>query len=128
MLSAASGQNGWNVSFPSGCFGIQADLADARGDLRRVVDDDLFGFRLAQIAEFLQHLLRRLEIQRRLIVRILEAVCRLNDGAEFSVLRIEEMDVARRADRNTQFFAQPDNLPVKIAQLFFVLRHALSAA
>ena len=105
---------------------VQADFADSRGDLRRVVDDDLLRLRLAQIAEFLEHLLRRLEIQRRLIVRILKAVRRLNDRAEFSVLWVEEVHVARRADRNAQLLAQPDDFSVKVAKLFLVLRHALA--
>ena len=103
---------------------VQADFADSRGDLRRVVDDDLFRLRLAQIAEFLEHLLRRLEIQRRLIVPHPKAVRRLNDRAEFSVLRVEEVHVARRADRNAQLLAQPDDFSVKVAKLFLVLRHA----
>ena len=119
MLSAASGQNGRVLR-------VQADFADPRGDLRRVVDDDFLCLRLAQIAEFLEHLLRRLEIQRRLIVRILKAVRRLNDRAEFSVLRVKEVHVARRADRNAQLLAQPDDFSVKVAKLFLVLRHALA--
>ena len=45
---------------------------------------------------------------------------------EFPVLRIEKMHVARRADRNAQLFAEPDDLAVEIAQLFFVFRHALA--
>ena len=51
---------------------------------------------------------------------------RLNDRAEFSVLRVEEVHVARRADRNAQLLAQPDDFSVKVAKLFLVLRHALA--
>ena len=36
------------------------------------------------------------------------------------------MHVARCADRNAQLFAEPDDLAVEIAQLFFVFRHALA--
>ena len=100
---------------------VQADLANARGDLRRVVDDDFFSLRFAQITEFVEHFLCRFEIQRRLVVRVLESVRCLNDRAEFPVLRIEKMHVARRADRNAQLFAEPDDLAVEIAQLLLRL-------
>lgn len=105
---------------------VQADLANARGDLRRVVDDDFFSFRFAQITEFVEHFLGRFEIQRRLVVRVLESVRCLNGSLRnFPSFGSRK---ARRPSRrrNAQLFAEPDDLAVEIAQLFFVFRHALA--
>ena len=105
-----------------GMLGEQPKLLHLIGDLPRIVNDHLVRLFLAQITEFLQHLVGSLKVQRRLIVAVLEAETRLNDRAIDGVVRVEEMHVARGYHRNAQLLAQPDNGAVQVAQAL-VVRH-----
>ena len=95
------------------------------GDQVGVGDHHLEGLVPAQVAELLQHLVRGVEIQGRLLVAVLEALGVLDDGAEDGVLRVQEVHVARGAHGDAQLFAQPDHLAVHIPQGFLVVRQAL---
>ena len=101
-------------------LGKQAYFAHLVGNLARVFNHDLARLFFAQIAEFFQHFVGRLEVQRRLIIRVGKALPGLQDGARLRVARVEKMHVARRDDGNAAFFAQPDDFAVQLAQLFVV--------
>ena len=90
-----------------------------------VLHDHLVGSVLPEIGKFLQHLVRALEVQRRLIIRIGEALTGHQDAAERLVLGLEEVNVAGGAARLAQLVRQPENIAVPVAELFLVLCHAL---
>ena len=90
-------------------------------DRVRVRDDDLKRLFLAQVGELLEHFLRRFEIQRRLLFRILEIPCAHEDSAVDRILRVQEMHVPRGDDGNAQLIAERHDLPVQVAQPFFIL-------
>ena len=95
------------------------------GDVVRVLHNDLIGLFRAQVGEFLEHLVRRAEIERIFAVAILKALRGQQDAAIDLVLRVQEVDVSRRADGLSQFLTQPDNGAVELAQLLVALRDAL---
>ena len=98
-----------------GAFGDGAEVAvDGGGDLVGVGDHHFVGFFLAQVAEFLQHILGGAVEQRGLVVGILEAVARLENGAVSSILRFLEMHVPRSHHRLVQFFGQGNDGAVEV--------------
>ena len=90
------------------------------GDVVRVLHNDLIGLFRA-----LEHLVRRAEIERIFAVAVLKALRGQQDAAIDLVLRVQEVDVSRRADRLSQLLAQPDNGAVELAQLLVALRDTL---
>ena len=86
----------------------------------RVVNDDLVAFLGPKIAEFLQHLIGRLEVERRLIVAVFKPHAGLNNGTVDGVVRIHEMDVAGGDNRDAQFFAQAHDLPVQVPERILI--------
>ena len=90
-----------------------------------VLDYDLVGAVLAEIGEFLQHFVRGLEVERRLIVRVRKALTGHQDAAERLVLRFEEVNVAGRAARLAELVRKAQNIAVPVAQLLLVLREPL---
>ena len=95
------------------------------GDLIGVLHDYLIRPVLPEIGKFLQHFIRALKVQRRLIVRIGEALTRHQDTAERLILGFEEVYVTGGTARFSQFIRQAENIAVPVAQLLLVLRHAL---
>ena len=91
----------------------------------RIGDHHLQGLVFAQIAEFPKHIVGGPEIQRHGLIRIVKTLGRQKNMAENFVLRIQEVNISRCDDHFAQAFPQADYGPVKAAQLFIVLGHAL---
>ena len=98
-------------------LGNRADLLDHIGDFIRVRHDDLVRLFLAEIVEFLQHLVRRAHVERSLLVRVGEALPGHEDRAAGGVLRVLEVHVARRDDRFFQPLAELHNRAVVFLEL-----------
>ena len=98
-------------------LGNRADLLDHIGDLIRVRHDDLVRLFLAEIVEFLEHLVRRAHVERSLLVRVGEALPGHEDRAAGGVLRVLEVHVARRDDRLFQPLAELHNRAVVFLEL-----------
>ena len=79
-----------------------------------IVDDHIPGLAGAQIGEFLQHLIRRMEIQGGRILFLVHAHAVLNDSPVNLVLRIHEVNVSCRHHRLVEFLAQTDDLAVQV--------------
>ena len=78
-----------------GALGDGAQVViDGGGDLVGVGDGELVGFLFGQVAEVLEHFLRRVVVQRRLVVGVLKAVAGLQHRAVDPVLGFLEMRVA----------------------------------
>ena len=93
-------------------------------DTVRVFNDNLMRLFLAEIGEFLQHLICRAQIERQLPVGIGNPLGGKQDVAEDFVLRVKEVHIACRHDRLSEFLAEPDDRPVEAAQFFLVLGNA----
>ena len=91
------------------------------GDPIGIVNDNLMGLFRTQIFKLLQHLLRRAQIQRRLLIRICKSLARHNDPAVHLVLRIQEMYVAGCNHRLMELLPQFNDLPVNFFQIFLIL-------
>ena len=85
-----------------------------------VGDDNFPCLLLSQIFEFLKHLLRRPEVQRRLLLTVFKV--RHQDLSVDRILRIQEMNVAGRDDRFSVFFTESDDPAVVILQVLYGLR------
>ena len=72
----------------------------------------------SQVGKFLQHLLRGVQKQRRLIVRILKALSRHDYPPVYFVLRIQKMYVAGGGHRLVKLFPQLHDPPVDILNIF----------
>ncbi len=59
----------------------------------RILNDNLFCPLLTQIGELVEHFLRRVQVERRLVVRVGEALARHDDGAVLGTLGVNEVDV-----------------------------------
>ena len=79
------------------------------GDLVRVGNHDLKRLFPGQIGELVQHVLGGAVEQGRLVVRVLEAVARLQHRPVGGVLRVLEMHVAGGHHRFVQRLAHPDD-------------------
>ena len=100
-------------------------VVDHRRDLAGVLHHHLVGFFLGQIVELCQHILRGAEEQGRLVVRILEAVARLQHGAVRRILRLSKVHVASGNDRLVQIFAQLDDRAVEVFDVLFAVHLAV---
>ena len=80
----------------------------------------------AKVAEFFKHVVRRAEIQRRLLLRVLKFARAHNYCAEYGVLRLHKVRIPRGCHGYAQFFAQPHYSAVKLAQAVLVLHYALA--
>ena len=109
-----------------GVDGEELQFFDLVGDLFRVVDDHLMALFRAEVAEFLQHLVGGLEVQGRLIVRVLKAHAGLDDGAVFRVMGVEEVHVAGGHDGDAQLIAELHDDAVEVAQGFLIRETALA--
>ena len=100
------------------------DVAHVR-DHVGVLYYDLIRTVLAEIGELLQHFVRGLEVERRLIVGVRKALTGHEDAAEGLVLGLEEVNVAGRAARLAQLVCEAQDVAVPVAQLLLVLREPL---
>ena len=109
----------------AGRVGAARDGADVAVDAGRYLagigHDDLVGLFPGQVAELVQHILGGAVEQGRLVVRVLEAVARLQDRAVDGVLRLGEMDIAGGDDGLVQVFAQLDDGAVEVLDDLFAL-------
>ena len=80
-------------------------------------NNNLVGCLLAQIRELLEHLLRSMQVQRRLQIRILVALTGLQNRTQLCILRIEEMHVAGCYSQLAQAFAKLVDFAVMLAQI-----------
>ena len=96
----------------------RGDLIHHVCDLPRILDDHLAGLFAAEVIELRQHLVRRMEIKRRLKLRVGIAFRILQDRAVQRVVGIHEMHVSRRADRLSELLAEGDDLAVQISEVF----------
>ena len=96
------------------------DVAHVR-DHVGVLDHDLIRAVLTQIGKFAEHLVRGLEVERRLVVRVAEPLPRHQDAAECLVLRLEEVHVAGRAAGFAQLVCETQDVAIPVAQLLFIL-------
>ncbi len=106
-------------------LGQQLDLLDLVGDRAGVRDDDLAGNVLPEILKFLQHLVRRPEIDRAAAVGVGKLLGRLQDMAVLFILRVEEVHVRGRDDRLIQLPAEVEDRAVVVLQHALVLYAAV---
>ena len=92
------------------------DLLDHVGDPVCIFHDDLVGPLLAKVSELLEHLLRRVEVERRLAL-VLEPVAGLDDRPVDRILRIQEMNIARRHAHLPEIVRQLQYLFVDLAEV-----------
>ena len=109
-----------------GVDGEELQFFDLVGDLFRVVDDHLMALFRAEVGKLLQHLVGGLEVQRRLVVRVLKAHAGLDDGAVLGVMGVEEVHIAGGDHGNAQLVAQLDDDAVEVAQPLFIGDAALA--
>ena len=102
------------------------NLLDLLTDHDRIVDDHLARHLLSQITEFLQHLFRRSEVERRLLICIVKPFSLQNDLSIDAVFRVHEMDIAGRDHRLVILFSQLYDPAVDILQRLHV-RHRMIA-
>ena len=84
------------------------------------MDDQFERLFLSEIGEFLKHLIGGFEIKGRLVVGVIKAHPRHQDGAEDRILRDEEVDIPGGADRLFELIAHSHDGPVEIAQLLHI--------
>ena len=84
-------------------------------DCVRICDDNFKSLFFPQIRKLLEHLVRGLKIQRRLLLRILEIPCAHQDGAVDRVLRVQEMHIPRCNDGDSELISKRNDLSVQIA-------------
>ncbi len=100
------------------------DVAHVR-DHVGVLYYDLIRTVLAEIGELLQHFVRGLEVERRLIVGVRKALTRHQNTAERLILGFEEVYVTGGAARLAQLVCEAQDVAVPVAQLLLVLREPL---
>ena len=108
---------------------VRTDRTEAFDPVRdqvRVGDDDLFCLLLAEILELPQHLLRRAQIQGRLLFAVLKV--RHQDLSVDGILRIQEMHITGGRDRFAVLFSQLHDRPVVILQVLDRLRFIFQGA
>ena len=93
-------------------------------DLVGVGDDHFEGFLLAQVREFVQHLLRGTEVETLAALSVLEVLACHNDAAVEGFLLVEVMGVAGGHDRLAQFLTEGHDSAVVILQHLFIGGHA----
>ena len=80
-------------------------------------NNNLISCFLAQIRELLEHLLRSMQVQRRLQIRILVALTGLQNRTQLCILRIEEMHVTGCHRQLAQALAQLVDFAVMLPQI-----------
>ena len=80
----------------------------------------------SQIGKFLQHFIRRAQIQRSLLVSVAEFHPRHQYRAEYSISGIEKMHVAGRHNRLVQRFSQLNHRFIKLFDSFKILCDSFS--
>ena len=108
-----------------GAFRDRADSLYHVRDAAGILDDHLAGFFLPEIVEFRQHFLGRAQIERGLLIGVGKTLPGLEDPAVNLILRVHEMDIACRADRDMQLLAEAEDGAVELAELFLGLHHPL---
>ena len=99
-------------------------LAHVR-DAVRVRDDRVIAGAAAEVGEFLEHLVRRAEVERVFPVRVGELLGRLEDAPVYLVLRVQEVHVSGGHERLFQLRRQARDPPVQIAQALVVADRAV---
>ena len=107
-------------------LGEQAKFPHLIGNPARRVDHDLMRLFLAQVAEFFQHLVGGFEVERRLVVAVVIAEARLQNGAVDGVLGVEEMHVPGGDHGLVQLFTQRDDPAVEFPQVLLVAGGAVA--
>ena len=100
----------------------RGDPLDHVGNLVRVAHHHLPGLVASQILEFRQHLLGGPKVERRLLIRVLEALSGHDDTAVDLVLRIQEMDVAGGHYGLAKLLAQGDDPLIEPDQILLGLK------
>ena len=90
-------------------------------DLIGIGDHDLLSLFPSQIGKLLQHFFCSPQVQRRLLVSVVEAFSCHNDPPVHLVLRIQKMDVAGRHHRLIKGLAQFHDLPVDLLKVLLRL-------
>ena len=86
-------------------------------NLISIRNNNLVGCLLAKIRELLKHLLRSMQVQRRLQIRILVALTGLQNRTQLRILRIEEMHVTGCHRQLAQALAQLVDFAVMLPQI-----------
>ena len=107
-------------------LGYRTDILNHIGNGVGVGYYDFLRLFCAKIAEFLQHLIGGAQVQRRLVIGVLEALPCLQYLTEYPVLLVHEVDVAGGNHRLVQLLAELDNAHVQLAQSLVVRNHALA--
>ena len=89
----------------------------------RILYDNFMRLLRAKVFKFLEHLVCRAEIQRRLLVGVGKAHARHQDRPEFRVARVHEMDVAGCDNRDVQPLSKPHDRFVKLPDCLLVRNH-----
>ena len=92
----------------------------------RVFNYNLTRFCLGQVAELAQHIICVAEIQRRLVVCVLEAVTRLKYRTVYCILRVQKVYIARSHHHFVQLFTQAQHSFVEFLYLFNAVHHVLA--
>ena len=107
-------------------LGQRLDGVAPVGNQVGVLHHHLVGLLLAQIGEFLEHLLGGFEVDGQGLVRVLKALGGQQDVAVDLILRVQEVDVSGGAHRLAQLLPQPHHRAVEIPQLLLGADHALA--
>ena len=92
------------------------DLFDHIRHTVRIFNNDLVRLLLTEVGELGQHLLRRMQVERRLPF-IFVTVTGLYDASIDRILRIQEMNVARGDAHLMEFVGELHDLPVDLPQV-----------
>ena len=95
-------------------------------DFIRVVDNNLF-CSVSEPGEFLEHVLRSPEIERRLMIGIAEALHGHKDFSENRVILIDEMHIACSNNRLAEFIGESNQVFVNLFELLLAVKHRLVA-
>ena len=107
-------------------LGQKLDILHLFGDGARVGHDDLIGLFLAEVVEFIEHFVGRSEVERHRLVRVGKFLRRKQNVAVDLVLRVEEMDVARRADGLAELLAKLHDRAVEVLEVLVVIHRAVA--
>ena len=95
----------------------QLNILDTVGDAARIIDDHPMRFLFTQVGEFLQHLLRGLEVNGQGRISVGKLLAGQQDMAVYLVLRLLEVHITGGAHWLAQLPAQPDDSTVELPQL-----------
>ena len=95
------------------------------GDHVRIIDDDFLRLFRLEVAELVEHLLRRTEVELRVALLLVEATAGLDDPPIDVIVLVDIMAVAGRADRLSKLGSDVDDLQVIIDQVLRTVRGVL---